>query len=51
MAKEVPCPTCETELLIQGDEVAGDDVFCVYCGGVYKVMNADVDKIEVEEDF
>lgn len=51
MASDISCPTCDTELLIQGDETIGDEVFCGYCGGVYKVVSKDVETLEVEEDF
>lgn len=51
--KDVLCTTCDSPLVLDGDEVAGDEVFCGYCGGVYKVMAVDVDsgEIEVEDDW
>ena len=51
MATQVSCPTCDSELLIEGDERVGEEVFCGYCGGVYKVIAKDVETLEVEEDF
>ena len=51
MATDISCPTCDSELLIQGDEAIGDEVHCGYCGGVYKVIAKDVERLEVEEDF
>ena len=51
LATQVSCPTCDSELLIEGDERVGEEVFCGYCGGVYKVIAKDVETLEVEEDF
>ncbi len=51
MAKDVACPTCDSVLLFDGSEGVGDEVFCGYCGGVYKVTSVDVEGVEVEEDF
>lgn len=51
MATQVSCPTWYSELLIEGDERVGEEVFCGYCGGVYKVIAKDVETLEVEEDF
>ncbi|MFB0976130.1 MAG: lysine biosynthesis protein LysW [Myxococcota bacterium] len=51
MATQVSCPSCDSELLIEGDERVGEEVFCGYCHGVYKVIAKDVETLEVEEDF
>lgn len=51
MASDVACPSCDSELIIQGDEAVGDEVFCGYCAGVYKIIAKDVENLEVEEDF
>ncbi len=53
MAKETMCPTCDSPLVLEGTEAVGDEVFCGYCGGAYKVLAVDLDdgRIEVEDDF
>ncbi len=53
MEKDVVCPTCDSTLLLDGNEAVGDEVFCGYCGGVYKVTSTDTEGegLEVEEDF
>ncbi len=47
------CPTCDSPLLLEGNEGVGDEVFCGYCGSVYKVTAVDVGDggIEFEDDW
>ena len=53
MAKEIQCPACDAEILLEGSEKEGDTVFCVYCSAPYKVTRqADDDgEAELEEDY
>ena len=47
------CPTCDSPLVLDGTEAEGDEVFCSYCGAVYKVTAVDLDdgKLEFDEDW
>lgn len=52
-ASKLTCSVCSADLLMAGDERAGDEVFCTYCGSPYRVKKAatqDTD-FEVEEDY
>ncbi len=49
------CPICDAELVLAGDERAGDSVVCTFCGApfvVSRVPHAGEDAaMELEEDF
>jgi hypothetical protein len=53
MGKEIACPTCDAELLLDGTEVKGDTIFCVYCSAPLTVTKpaGDDGEIEMEEDY
>jgi hypothetical protein len=43
---------CSAEILLSGDEVAGEEVFCAYCGSPMRLTAAaDSEDCDVEEDF
>ncbi len=51
---DLSCPVCSADLLLEGDERPGDEVFCTYCGApcrVTKRPSGEDEDYEVEEDF
>ena len=38
--KELDCPVCDADLLLDGDEKPGDQVYCSYCNSTIKVRAA-----------
>ncbi len=50
---DIACPTCDSPLVLEGTEAVGDEVFCSYCGAVYKVSAVDLDdgRLEFDEDW
>lgn len=52
MRSDPSCPVCSADLPLSGDEKAGDEVFCTYCGAPGRLTaDPDSDDCEVEEDF
>lgn len=52
MRPDKTCPICNADFPLQGDEPAGEEVFCLYCGAPCRLTaNAADDACEVEEDF
>jgi hypothetical protein len=54
MAKgDQSCPVCDADLIFAGDERAGDQVVCSYCGAPFLLTKRAEDEKdwEVEEDF
>jgi hypothetical protein len=53
MGKPISCPACDAELLLEGNEQKGDEVFCVYCSAPYKITKVaeDDSDAEVEDDY
>jgi hypothetical protein len=52
VAREHSCPICNADFPLNGDEVAGDEVYCSYCGAPCRLTAAaDDEACEVEEDF
>jgi DNA-directed RNA polymerase subunit RPC12/RpoP len=50
--KDLSCPVCSADILLAGDERAGEEVFCTYCGAPCRLTApAASDDCEVEEDF
>ncbi|MFQ5417205.1 MAG: hypothetical protein ACE5FL_09190 [Myxococcota bacterium] len=50
--KDLCCPVCSADLPLAGDEKAGDEVFCTYCGAPGKLTApAKSEDCDVEEDF
>jgi len=46
------CPVCLADLPLAGDEPAGAEVFCHYCGAPSRLTRpASDEECEVEEDF
>lgn len=47
------CSVCNADLLLAGDERAGDEVFCTYCGTPYRVKRvaSQDNDYEVEEEY
>ena len=42
-SSEIDCPACDSSILLDGDEVEGDEVFCGYCGAPFKLTKKDTD--------
>ena len=53
MGKDVVCPACDSEILLDGSEKVGDQVYCGYCSLPFKVtqMAEQEGSLEVEEDY
>ncbi len=51
--QNVSCPVCSAHIPLGGDEVPGDEIYCVYCGAPCKLSqpHGDDDEMEAEEDF
>jgi hypothetical protein len=50
--KELSCPVCSADLLLAGDEKAGEEVFCTYCGAPCRLTApASSEDCEGEVDF
>ena len=46
------CPVCSADVPLAGDEKAGDEVFCTYCGVPCRLKAApSSEDCELEEDF
>ena len=51
-SKDLSCPVCNADILLAGDEKAGEEVFCAYCGAPCRLTApAQSEDCEVEEDF
>jgi len=51
-SKDLSCPVCSADLCLAGDERAGDEVYCTYCGAPCRLTAAPTSEdCEVEEDF
>ena len=51
---ELPCPICNADLPLAGDERLGDDVYCTYCGAPSVLVGRDKDDPDtwdLEEDL
>jgi hypothetical protein len=52
VGRELSCPICHADFPLRGDERAGEEVYCSYCGAPCRLTApADEDSCEVEEDF
>jgi hypothetical protein len=49
---DLSCPVCQADLPVAGDEPAGAEIFCTYCGAPCRLTKPAEDAgCEVEEDF
>jgi hypothetical protein len=49
---ELSCPVCNADFPLAGDEVAGEEVFCTYCGVPCRLTAAATSEdCAVEEDL
>jgi len=49
---DLSCPVCSADFPLAGDEKAGDEVFCTFCGAPCRLKtNAKSPDVEIEEDF
>ena len=49
---DLTCPICQADVPLAGDEKAGDEVACTYCGAPCRLVGGrDDDELELEEDF
>lgn len=52
MTRDKSCPICNADFPLNGDERAGQEVFCSYCGAPCRLTKAaDDESCEVEEDL
>ncbi len=52
MRRELSCPTCNADFPRVGDEQAGEEVYCSYCGAPCKLTaSASSEDCTVEEDY
>ncbi len=51
--QDVSCPICSADIPLNGDECAGDEIYCMYCGAPCKLAQVqdDGDELDAEEDF
>ena len=51
--QNVSCPVCSANIPLGGDEVPGDEIYCMYCGAPCKLSQprGDDDEMKAEEDF
>jgi hypothetical protein len=54
---DLPCPVCDADLILGGDESPGDLIHCTFCGAPFilqqrpKRDDEDAARWEAEEDF
>jgi hypothetical protein len=49
---ELSCPVCSADLPLAGDEKAGEEVFCTFCGAPSRLTAAaSSEDCDLEEDF
>ena len=49
---EIDCPACDAVIMLNGDELEGEQVYCSYCSAPYVIKFAnDEGDYEVEEDY
>ncbi|MCK5351008.1 hypothetical protein KAJ77_00435 [bacterium] len=49
--KDYKCPICDAELILDGDEGAGDTVYCSYCSSTIKVYGVRAsDELKLVDD-
>ena len=52
VTRDKACPICNADFPLRGDEQAGEEVYCAYCGAPCRLTKAaDDEGCEVEEDF
>lgn len=50
--RDLECPVCNADFPVSGEERAGEEVFCTYCGAPCRLTAAPTEEsCEVEEDF
>ena len=47
------CPVCSADFPLSGDEKAGDEVYCTYCGAPCRLTGtpAKDEEVDLEEDY
>jgi hypothetical protein len=49
---ELSCPVCSADFALGGDERAGEEVFCSYCGAPCRLMGDPYSEdCEIEDDM
>ena len=52
MRAEITCPICSADIPLAGDEHAGDEIYCTYCGAPCKLTGElDDPDCTAEEDL
>ena len=50
--RDLSCPVCNADFPLAGDERAGEEVFCTYCGAPCRLTaSAGSEDCKAEEDF
>ncbi|MBI5559831.1 MAG: hypothetical protein HY883_00970 [Deltaproteobacteria bacterium] len=45
------CPLCDCEVMLDGDEKIGDQIYCAYCEAPLKLAKTKDDRLYLVEDF
>jgi len=48
--RDLSCPICQADLPLDGDEKAGDEVICSYCGAPSRITGTKDEGLEAEEE-
>ena len=49
---DLSCPVCSADFPLAGDEKAGEEVFCTYCGAPCRLTaSPSSEDCEIEEDY
>ncbi len=49
---DLSCPVCSADFPLSGDEKAGDEVFCTFCGAPFRLTATPQSaECSLEEDF
>jgi len=51
MVQDLECPICNADVPLNGDEKAGDEVFCSYCRAPLTFKGSSEEDYDLEEDF
>ncbi|MFQ5328412.1 MAG: hypothetical protein ACE5D4_00290 [Thermodesulfobacteriota bacterium] len=47
----LPCPLCDVEIPLSGEEVVGQQIMCIYCECPLKLRKRKDDTLYFAEDF
>ncbi len=50
--REIECPICDADVSLDGDEKAGDEVYCASCGAPITIASiTEDDEVEIEDEY